>query len=537
MSRARLVDLVRTSDAVRRTSGRIEKRQLFSTLFASLEPDDLRLAACYLAGEVPQGKLNVAWAALSRAGLRSAGEPQPALFEAAASPAAAVSPALQELDRQFEALKQASGAGSVQARVATLRRLLDAVPAEEQAFVRGLLLGELRHGALRAAVVDALAETFAVDPEALRRAIMFSGSFPDVVQALARAGAAALAQFGPRPLVPIEPMLAVQAADAAAAFADASAVAVETKLDGVRVQAHRSAQTICVFTRNGRDVTTQVPGVVDVMRRLDVRSIVLDGEVIGTNASGRPLAFQDLIGRFTRQSQARASGPDLFEAQVHDGALRAVYFDLLELDGEAFVDRPYNERVQALDRSVPAPHRMPRSIVHTPEELQACYESAIAAGHEGVMVKRLDAPYTAGRRGAAWVKLKPALTLDLVILAAEWGHGRRHGWLSNLHLGAVDPASDGGFAMLGKTFKGLTDDMLRALTRDLSELQTHGDAHVVHVRPERVVEIAFDSIQRSRRYASGYALRFARVKRFRPDKHAADANTLDDVRRLAARPS
>lgn len=553
-----LADVVSTSEAVRGVSGRLDKRRLLVQLFSRLAPPDLKLAACFLAGEVPHGKLRVGWKGLMRARGKEHGPPQPSLFgrhtgrmqappqagtdtepawppppETRAAPRA-TSPTLEELDTALASIKQVTGAGSTHERQQRLRNLLFPLATAEREFISALLLGELRHGALRAAVVEAVAETCGVDTEALRRAIMFSGSFAEVVDQLARDGGAALDRFGPRPLVPIEPMLAAQAESLEDLRLDGE-LAVEWKLDGVRLQAHRLASEVRLFTRQGRDVTLLVPSVVELVGALAVESVILDGEVVGQDTTGRPLPFQDLMSRFaTQQPEAPATGLfglDAVSQPESAGQVHVVFFDILALDGVALVDRPYRERMQVLDRVVPPSHRMTRRMIATHGELRAFCDEALAAGHEGIMVKFPEAPYTAGRRGAAWRKFKPAVTLDLVILAAEWGHGRRGGWLSNLHLGAPDGTR---FAMLGKTFKGLTDEMLRQMTADLLRLQTSAEGGVVHVRPERVVEVAFDSIQRSRRYDSGLALRFARVKRFRPDKNAGEANTLDDVRRLAA---
>ena len=397
--------------------------------------------------------------------------------------------------------------------------------------------------------------------EALRRAVMFAGDFSAVVEAVARDGASALSRFDLRPLVPIEPMLAAQAESLEEALADLAPAAVEWKLDGVRVQLHRAGGEVRVFSRQLRDVTSLVPELVTLGLRLPSERFILDGEVIALGEGGRPIAFQDLMSRFSREDDETASpgrampGPAMrgraTPGRATPGAptpgpatprpptkdLVALFFDVLHVDGETLVDRPYRARREALERLVPEAHRVRQRRVETAEEAERMLQEALAAGHEGVMIKGLETPYAAGRRGAQWRKLKPAVSLDLVILAAEWGHGRRRGFLSNLHLGARVPSEEAQFVMLGKTFKGLTDAMLQELTVDLLGIATRRDAHVVHVQPVRVVEIAFDAVQRSPRYDSGFALRFARVKRFRPDKSAVSASTLDEVREIHARQS
>jgi DNA ligase-1 len=432
-----------------------------------------------------------------------------------------LSPSLQELHAVFERLRTAAGAGSERARVDLLAALNERLNADERDFLSGLLLGELRQGALRALVVDALAAAFAVDPEALRRAVMFAGELEAVAAAVAAHGVAGLAAFTPTVLRPIGPMLAATANDIASGFAQLDPVAVEWKLDGVRVQVHRDGASVRAFSRQLRDITHLVPGIEALVCSFAESTLILDGELVGHDAQGRPLPFQDLMSRFSTAA-----------APSHD--LHVWFFDVLFAAGESLVDRPYRDRRTVLERIVPAAHCIASARPPDAEAARALYREALARGHEGVLLKALDSPYAAGRRGSQWLKVKPAVTLDLVILAAEWGHGRRRGVLSNIHLGARRAESPGEFAMLGKTFKGLTDDMLQAMTADLLQLAVHRDEHVVHVRPERVVEIAFDSVQRSPRYDSGLALRFARVKRFRFDRTAADAATLDEVRAIHA---
>ena len=521
---ARLIDLVATSSAVRAKPARLEKRACLQALFTGLDAEDLRLAATYLSGEIPQGSLQVGWSAVREA-MRAGQAPALPLFAALSEAPLRRSPTIGELDRAFGELSRVAGPGSARQRRAILCRLFAPLEEEESRFLSGLLLGELRQGALRAEVLEALADAFSAETDSLRRAVMFSGSLGEVVGALARGGPEALLRFGPRPGVPIEPMLAAQAEDVREAVQGLHGrAAVEWKLDGVRIQVHKRGGDVRLFSRQLRDVTALAPEVVERIGALPASTVILDGEVTGLDAGGRPLPFQDLMSRFSREEKSPAPGSRLVP----------LFFDVLELDGVSFVERPYVERREALERLLPAYALVPQRVVDGVEEAEAAYREALAAGHEGVVVKAPGGLYTAGRRGAAWRKVKPALTLDLVILAAEWGHGRRTGFLSNLHLGARDLEDPMRFHMLGKTFKGLTDAMLQEMTADLLALETSRDDHVVHVRPVRVVEIAFDEVQRSPRYDSGFALRFARVKRFRPDKSAHEADTLEDVRRIFA---
>ncbi len=563
-----LAELVQTSNAVRATRARLEKRAHLRALLERLEGETLRLAASYLSGEIPQGRVQVGWSVLQKA-LQAAdtGDDMP-LFATVAEAAPSRSPTLEELDATFAKLHALAGPGSAQRRVGVLRVLLEPLDEAQRAFVQGLFLGELRQGALRAIAQEALAERFAVEIDALRRAVMFAGSLGEVVRALDAvrgddAEATCLQRgevllgFEPRHGVPIEPMLAANADDVETALASfGGRAAVEWKLDGVRVQVHRHEDDVRVFSRRLRDVTALVPETVEAALGLSDHNFILDGEVIGFDARGRPAPFQDFMSRFSREADPdpdrdeeptspneAARDPDAAadDARARDGdavpivRVETWYFDVLQRDGRSCVDDPYFERRTALEALVPETQRVPQEAVDDVKSAARIFDAARAAGHEGIVVKQLEAPYTAGRRGSAWCKVKPAETLDLVILAAEWGHGRRQGFLSNLHLGARDDDGPERFYMLGKTFKGLTDVMLQEMTDDLLELATRRDEHVVHVRPERVVEIAFDAVQRSRRYDSGFALRFARVKRFRPDKAPGDANTLADVQRVFER--
>jgi DNA ligase-1 len=523
---ATLSQLVAVSEQVRRSPGGLEKRDLMAAYFAGLSPEDMALASSYLAGEIRQGSLGVGWRRLQDA---SASIHQTSLplfdlpFEGRGGALT-----LADLDSFFERLK-ISGKGAAKRRVEVLQDLTARLGHEELAFVRSLILGEVRQGALRAMVVEALSRTFEIDGAILRRAVMLGGSFDEVVRALAKDGLPGLSRFRLRPHVPIEPMLASAAKSVGEALEESLPAAVEWKLDGVRVQVHGRDDEIRVFTRQLRDVTELLPDVVRFCRGLESSSFILDGEVIGLDERGRPVAFQDLMSVVAREDKTAPSA-------VPGPRLKALFFDVLYAEGREWIDAPFRERRRVLERLIPEENRIPALEAQNVEQAEEVLRRALDLGHEGVVVKRLDSPYVAGRRGAFWRKVKPAITLDLVILAAEWGHGRRRGFLSNLHLGARNPEEPGRFLMLGKTFKGLTDEMLAGMTQDLLSLETHRDEYTVFVEPKRVVEVAFDGVQKSPHYDSGVALRFARVKRFRPDKGPEEASTIDEVMEVLDRP-
>ena len=537
---APLSAIAKTSEKVRATRGRLDKRGALSELFATLSPADLRVAVAYLSGELPQGRLGVGWRTLTQAAdTRHSDAPRQGNLAFAPTPARVLT--IAEVHGAFDRIKKVKGAGSKRRRLEAVQDILGRADETTRRFLGQLLMGELRQGAQRSLVVDALAVSLAVDPAALRRAVMFAGKPGPVAEAVAREGAAALARFGLAPGVPVEPMLASTAASLEEALADIPGAALEWKLDGVRVQIHRYDGRLTLFSRKLRDVTDRVPELGETLAGLPGERFVLDGEVLGLDANGRPAPFQDLMSRFSRdESPARArqqlglgevaaaSGP--ISGAVADLAL--VLFDILILDDDNLVDAPYRQRRAVLEERFPPELVIPQRYATEPAVAEEFYQQALDAQHEGLMIKDPKSTYAAGRRGSHWRKLKPAVTVDLVILAAEWGHGRREGWLSNLHLGARDPSSPYGFRMLGKTFKGLTDAMLQQLTDDLPTIATSEEDRVMRVRPERVVEIAFDIVQRSPRYDSGLALRFARVKRFRPDKRAEDATTLDEIREI-----
>jgi DNA ligase-1 len=508
----RLAELVATSAAVAATRARGAKRAALAALLARLEPDEVEIAVGFLEGGPRQGRLGVGWRSLE--GARSD------------APATEARLTLAEVDAALSELAALKGPGSAARRQALLRALFAAATAEEQDFLVRLLLGELRQGALEGVLASALAHATSLPEQRVRRAAMLAGSLRAVARAALTQGGEGLSSFALSLMTPLQPMLAQSAEDVGDAVARLGRAAFEWKLDGARVQVHRDGSTVRVFTRRGNDVTPAVPELVEAALALPLRSAVLDGEALALRPDGRPHPFQVTMRRFGRRLDVERLRAEL--------PLRPYFFDCLHVDGVDLLDRGAAERFAALAERVPEDARVRRLVTDEVAEASAFFEQALAAGHEGLMAKALDAPYEAGRRGAGWLKLKRAATLDLVVLAAEWGSGRRRGWLSNLHLGARD-AERGGFVMLGKTFKGLTDAMLAWQTERLRALAVREEQHVVHVRPELVVEVAFDGVQASPQYPGGVALRFARVKAHRPDKRAEEADSLDAVREIHAR--
>ena len=494
------------SQDVAGTSSRLQKIDLLAACLAEATPDEVAIAVSYLSGELPHGTVGVGWAALRD------------------RPGPAVVPSLEllEVDTAVTRLRAISGKGSQAVRREELAALLSRATEPEQRLLVGLFLGELRQGALEGVMTDAVAKAAHVSVADVRRAAMLAGDLPRVAVAAMREGARGLEQFRLTPLCPITPMLAQTAEDVAGALERLGRASIEWKLDGARIQAHRAGEEVRIFTRNLADITDRVPEIGEAIRALEVDAVVLDGEAIALRPDGRPEPFQVTMSRFGTRAATKGARLNVF------------FFDCLHLDGDDLVDARARDRLVALARAVPAHFLVPRVETDDQSVAQAFLDDTLARGHEGVMAKSLDAPYEAGRRGAGWLKVKPAHTLDLVVLAAEWGHGRRQGKLSNLHLGARDP--DGAaFVMLGKTFKGMTDEMLAWQTEHLLGLETYREGHVVHVRPELVVEVAFDGVQTSSRYPGGVALRFARVKGYRPDKLPAEADTIDAVRAIHAR--
>jgi DNA ligase 1 len=506
-----LQSLVDVSRAVGGTRSRKRKVELLADALAELAPEERDIGVAYLAGEPRQDRLDLGPAAVMGVEVR---------------PAEAPSLTLTEVDATLRAIAEVpAGAGSRTRRIALLSDLLGRADADEQPWLRSLVLRELRQGSLEGLLVQAIARASGAQETAIRRAAMLTGDIRLTAATAMTGGAEALAAFRLEVGVPLQPMLASSAADVAAALDGLDEVVLEAKLDGARVQLHRSGDEIHVFTRSLQEITHRVPEVVEAARSLPVFNVVLDGEVIAFDDAGRPRPFQDTMQRFGREHDA-----DDVRGQV---PLEVRFFDVLHLDDRDLLDEPLRARRQALHAAVPERLRV-EGVTVTASDVDATtafVAHVLSSGHEGAMVKDLDAPYEAGRRGASWRKLKPVHTLDLVVLAAEWGSGRRKGWLSNLHLGAR--ADDGaGFVMLGKTFKGLTDAVLTWQTEALLERETHRTGHVVHVRPELVVEIALDGLVRSTRYPGGLALRFARVRGYRQDKTPLEADTLDTVRAI-----
>ncbi len=508
----RLADLVATSQLVAATSSRLAKVGALAELLRRLAPDEVEIAVAYLAGETRQGKLGLGYAALRDA-------------RGGAGPDGGEPLALADVDAALERVRTTTGKGSAAARARALAALFARASADERDFLARLLVGELRQGALQGVMLDAIARAAALPPAEVRRAAMYAGGLVPVAKAALTGGAAALAQFSIRVLEPVQPMLASPAEDVAAALAALGTAALEWKLDGARVQVHKAGDEVRVFTRNLNDVTAAVPEIVAAVRPLAAHELVLDGETIALAANGAPRPFQETMRRFGRRLEVERLRAEL--------PLSVFFFDVLRRDGADLADRPASERFAALADALPATILVPRLVTADVAAGEAFLAAALAAGHEGIMAKALAAPYEAGRRGASWLKVKRAHTLDLVVLAAEWGSGRREGRLSNLHLGARDPAT-GGFVMLGKTFKGMTDDTLAWQTEAFLAREIGREGHVVHVRPEIVAEIAFNDLQASPHYPGGLALRFARLKGYRPDKSAAEADTIETVRGLYA---
>ncbi|WP_197380772.1 ATP-dependent DNA ligase [Mycolicibacterium mengxianglii] len=500
-----LSDVVDASSDVGATSSRLSKVARIATLLGFAAHDDadlISVVVSWLSGELPQRQIGVGRAAL----------------KSLPKPAEASTLTVAEVDTMLTQIGAVTGKGSQARRSQMIAALFAAATEPEQTFLRRLLAGELRQGALIGVMVDAVARAAAIPAPVVRRAAMLSGALPAVAAAAIGNGPDALAVFTLQVGRPVGPMLAQTAGSVADALEKLGGEAMfEAKLDGARVQIHRRGDDVSIFTRSLDDVTTRLPEVVEATLALPVTDLIADGEAIALRPDGRPHRFQVTASRFGR-------------AERSDQPLSVFFFDLLHLDGADLLDAPATERAAALDGIVPDRFRVDRLITTDPEAAQQFLDATLAAGHEGVMAKSLTAPYEAGRRGSGWLKVKPVHTLDLVVLAVEWGSGRRTGKLSNIHLGALDPAT-GEFVMLGKTFKGMTDEMLDWQTARFTELAVNGTAgYVVQVRPEQVVEIAFDGVQGSTRYPGGMALRFARVLRYRDDKSPADADTIESVR-------
>jgi len=508
----KLEHLVSTSAAVAGTRSRSEKSALLAATLGAAGPAEIGLVARYLAGALRQRRPGIGWAA----------------FRDAPPAAEFATLEVTDVDDVFAATSVEAGSGSAGRRTALLYGLLRRATAPEQRFIGALVGGELRQGALESIVVDALAKAFGVQLAEVRRAVMLGGEVPSVATALARDGVGGLGGFTLTVGRPVQPMLAGAAPDVAQALAKVGASAAEParldwKLDGVRVQVHRDGDDVRVASRSLDDLTSRLPEVVAVVRALPVHRVVLDGEVIVLDETGRPAPFQVTASRTaTRDSPADGSGPG--------GPMSVFFFDILHVDERDLIDSPAAQRWAELARVIPAVNAIPSLTTADPDEAQQFFDAALEAGQEGLVVKSSTAPYAAGRRGAGWVKVKPRHTLDLVVLAAEWGHGRRTGVLSNLHLGAL--SADGEYVMVGKTFKGLTDELLSWQTEQFLAHERSRDSYTVILDPVMVVEIAIDGVQTSSRYPGGAALRFARVLRYRPDKTNREIDTIEEILRI-----
>ncbi len=501
-----LAQIVDVSDRVRSTRSRSKKIETLAELLRGLSDTDAPIAVSYLSGSPLQDRLGAGYATV---------------YGIEVDAASAAELTLSEVDATLSLLARTAGPGSKQAKADLLSSLFGRATEPEQEFLRGLILRNLRQGALEGVMADAVAQAAGADADIVRRAAMLSGSLTTVATDALVNGPKALDAYRLAVLTPLQPMLAKTAESPAAAIASLGTAEVEWKLDGLRIQVHRDGDAVQVFTRNLNEITQRVPEIVAKALSLPLDSVILDGEALIVGGDGSPESFQDSMSRFGTDDGSRELTP--------------FYFDILHLNGTDLIDRSTLERRAALETVVPAGQIVTAIVTADADEAAAFYDEAVGAFQEGVVVKQVDARYEAGRRGGAWLKVKPAHTLDLVILAAEWGSGRRKGWLSNLHLGARDP--EGGYVMLGKTFKGLTDEMLVWQTERFLEIEDHRDGHVVYLEPQIVYEIAFDGVQRSPRYPGGVALRFARVKRYREDKDPDDADTIDTVRAILERRS
>ena len=505
----RLSRLVNVSRQVADTRSRLKKRAYFSQCLREVTPEEVALIVEYLTGSLPQGRIGLG----------------PAIIKDLVGGEAAIEATLtlREVDEIFHRIAGTSGKGSQQVKRDQLGALFKRATTDEREFLVRLILGELRQGALEGVLVEGIADASSVSVEDIRRAVMLAGGLARVADAAMREGLPGLARFQLEPLSPTQPMLAQPADDMEDAMNCLGEAALEYKLDGARVQIHKVDHEVKVFSRRLNDVTDSLPEIVDKTLTFPARSLILDGEVIALRKGGRPHPFQVTMRRFGRKSDVTEMSKNF--------PLDVFLFDCLYRDGDDLIDLPARDRFDNLLDSVPPDYLVPRTVTGDPATANAFLAQALAEGHEGVMAKSLTSLYTAGSRGAEWLKIKQSHTLDLVILAAEWGSGRRKGWLSNLHLGARD-AKDGSFVMLGKTFKGLTDKLLEWQTKRLLELEIGREGSVVHVRPELVAEIAVNEIQTSSQYPAGMALRFARVKRYRSDKGPNDADTIDTVTEL-----
>ncbi|WP_417506760.1 ATP-dependent DNA ligase [Microbacterium sp.] len=503
----KLAELVTTTDRVGATSSRLAKIDALGELLARADPSELPIVMGLLLASPRQGRLGVGWRGLSAIEIAHADES---------------TLTVGDVDDSLDALASTSGSGSAAGRTDILVDLGSRATAAEWDFLVRAMLGELRTGALSGVLLDAIARASDCPAAVVRRAAMLSGDLGETARIALTGAPGDLEAVGLQVGRPVLPMLASTAASASEALQVTGEASVEYKLDGARIQVHRHGDEVGVYTRSLADITHRVPEIVEIVRSLPVHDVILDGETLSLDEDGGPRPFQETMSRF---------GAEVSRELV----LRPWFFDMLHVDGRDLLDEPLSTRLAELER-VAGQWRMPGIVTADADAAEQLSHDALAAGHEGVVVKAIDAPYAAGRRGKSWVKVKPVLTFDLVVLGAEWGSGRRRGWLSNLHLGARDPDGEfgdpGGFVMVGKTFKGLTDELLRWQTTEFPEHESHRTASTVFVRPDIVVEIAIDGVQRSPRYPGGIALRFARVKGYRPDKTAAEADTIQTLRSL-----
>jgi ATP-dependent DNA ligase I len=495
-----LADLVAASNRVAATSSRSQKIAILAELLRALEPDEVAAAAAFLSGLPRQGRVGVGYSTV---------------YRVEDTPAAEASLTIGDLDLAVAEIQRTTGGGSAARRGQLLRSVLGRATRDEADFVRRLLTGELRQGALAGIMIDAVAKAAGVPADLARRALMLSGDLPRTAEIAMTEGEEGLRAVGFELFRPILPMLASTAENVVDALAGFDRASVESKLDGIRIQIHRRGEEVRVYTRNLNEITDALPGIVAAVRALPVEQAVFDGEALWMGEEG-PAAFQDTVARIDRDAPPEG--------------IATFLFDVLHVDGDDLLDTPLQDRAARLDALAPE-LRIPGALTSDAEVAQQVLDDALNAGHEGVVVKDAASPYAAGRRGKSWRKVKPVKTYDLVVLGAEWGHGRRQGWLSNLHLGARDPRT-GEFVMVGKTFKGMTDALLRWQTKELLEREVGRQGITVLVRPELVVEVALDGVQSSTRYPGGVALRFARIKRYRPDKGPAEADTIDDLRAL-----
>jgi len=502
-------DLIKVSKKVGSTTKKKEKISILAHFFQQARGKEIALAASYLSGQLPQARLGIGWATLQEALEDITDRFRPL--------------SLTEIDRLLEGIAKEVGAGSSEKRLRLLREAFSYLKKNEREFLIKLILGEIRQGASEGLVLEAIAQASSISIDQVRQSFMFSGDIGEIARVAGEEGIAGLSHIQPELFHPISPMLANPAEGEAEALERLGEAGWEYKIDGARVQIHKEGEKVQIFTRHLKDVTESIPEIVELAKTFPFESGILEGEVIALRENGSPLPFQTTMRRFGRIQEVKRMQKEI--------PLTSYFFDLLYLDGNPLFNTPYRDRFELLSKKIPSKYMIPQIITRNEKEAKDFLKRSLEIGHEGLMAKGLDTPYIAGHRGYYWLKIKPAQVLDLVVLGAEWGHGRRKGWLSNLHLGARDKES-GEFVMLGKTFKGLTDEMLRWQTKKLLELETTRDARTVYVRPELVVEVAFGEIQESPRYSGGLALRFARVKRYREDKSSQEADTIQKVWRI-----